>query len=156
MKILTEACGLSQKITGLKPGTYRFTVSAQGGDAAGAVNAIYAVSSGVRQDASFELVGWTTWQNPVIEEIVVGEDGTVTIGAALSLPSGAWGTLDDFTLTLVKASDEDNDKPSDENHQVTTTHPRVTIVATAVVITVAITAAIMAAVIINRKRKIRM
>ena len=108
------AFDVSQTITGLKPGTYRFTVSAQGGDAAGAVNAIYAVSSGVRQDASFELVGWTTWQNPVIEEIVVGEDGTVTIGAALSLPSGAWGTLDDFTLTLVKASDEDNDKPSDE------------------------------------------
>ena len=42
------------------------------------------------------------------------------------------------------------------NHQVTTTHPRVTTVVTAVVITVAITAAIMAAVIINRKRKIRM
>lgn len=110
------AFDVSQTITGLKPGTYKFTISAQGGDASGAVNAIYAVSQGVRKEASFELAGWNTWQNPVIEEIVVGEDGTVTIGAALSLPSGAWGTLDDFTLTLVKASDEDNNKLSGDDN----------------------------------------
>lgn len=107
------AFDVSQTITGLRPGTYKFTISAQGGDATGAVNSIYAVSAGEKKEASFDLVGWTTWQNPVIDEIVVGEDGTVTIGANLSLPAGAWGTLDDFVLTLVKASDADT--PSDDN-----------------------------------------
>ena len=100
---------VTQTITGLEPGTYRFTLSAQGGDANGAVNKIFATSGDVTRTADFDLIGWTVWQNPQIDEIVVGEDGTVTIGAELALPANAWGTLDDFYLTLVSPADDGNE-----------------------------------------------
>lgn len=101
---------VEQTITGLEEGVYAFYAYAQGGDASGAVNEIYAVSGDERYQASFDLTGWTDWQKPEISEIIV-TDGTVTIGATLSLPGGAWGTLDDFVLYRVGDIPEEPEDP---------------------------------------------
>lgn len=45
--------------------------------------------------------GWCDWQNPEINGITVGEDGTLTIGASISCAARGWGTLDDFYLYQV-------------------------------------------------------
>ena len=42
--------------------------------------------------------GWVNWQNPVVEGITVGEDGTLTVGASVTCAAKGWGTLDDFYL----------------------------------------------------------
>ena len=103
---------VKQVITGLTPGKYIARLYAQGGDATGSVNKLYASTGNNTYEAEFSFAGWTNWQIPEISEIVVGEDGTLEIGAILSLPAGAWGTLDDFQL--IKIADADSvDEPSD-------------------------------------------
>ena len=64
----------SQTITGLEPGTYEFGLYLQGGDAG------------------------SNAQNPVIPDITVGEDGTLTVGVSIQCAAKGWGTLDDFYL----------------------------------------------------------
>ncbi len=54
--------------------------------------------------AAFELGGWLNWSSPETETIEIGADGTATVRIEASLSAGAWGTVDDVTLTRVAAA----------------------------------------------------
>ncbi|MDE6749401.1 MAG: glycosyl hydrolase 53 family protein [Lachnospiraceae bacterium] len=93
---------VEQKITGLEPGTYEFGLYLQGGDAGdNAEMYIYADNGRDNLAAVTGVSGWCNWQNPVISDITVGEDGTLIVGASISCAAKGWGTLDDFYLYKV-------------------------------------------------------
>ncbi len=92
-----------QTITGLTPGVYEFGLYIQGGDAGDSAEMyIYADNGTERLTQETGVSGWCNWQNPVIPDITVGEDGTLTVGASISCAAKGWGTLDDFYLYQVK------------------------------------------------------
>jgi len=94
---------VEQTITGLMPGTYEFGLYLQGGDAGdNAEMYIYADNGKERLTEDTGVTGWCNWQEPVISDITVGEDGTLTVGASISCAAKGWGTLDDFYLYQVK------------------------------------------------------
>lgn len=94
---------VEQTITGLVPGTYEFGLYLQGGDAGdNAEMYIYADNGKERLTEDTGVTGWCNWQEPVISDITVGEDGTLTVGASISCAAKGWGTLDDFYLYQVK------------------------------------------------------
>lgn len=91
-----------QTVVNLKPGTYRFSIQAQGGDAGDdAVMYIYAVADGVTYTQAFAVAGWVNWQQPVIEAIPCAS-GTITVGVYVRCKGGGWGTVDDFLLNPVE------------------------------------------------------
>lgn len=90
---------VEQTVTGLEPGTYEFGLYIQGGDAGDSADMyIFADNGTDRLTEATGVTNWCNWQNPVISEITVGEDGTLTVGASVSAKAKAWGTLDDFYL----------------------------------------------------------
>lgn len=90
---------VEQTVTGLEPGTYEFGLYIQGGDAGDSADMyIFADNGTDRLTEATGVTNWCNWQNPVIDEITVGEDGTLTVGASVSANAKAWGTLDDFYL----------------------------------------------------------
>ena len=92
---------VEQTVSGLRPGRYRFSIQAQGGDiGAEAEMKIYAISDGQLQEQSFLVDGWRNWQNPEIGEILC-ENGEITVGVYVKTAGGGWGTLDDFLLNPV-------------------------------------------------------
>ncbi|PLS05587.1 glycosyl hydrolase 53 family protein [Neobacillus cucumis] len=92
---------VEQTITGLKPGYYNLSMFLQGGDARNPEMYLYAQSGGQEYKAATSVNGWVNWSNPQINNILVTEDGTVTIGASIKADGGAWGSLDDFILSQV-------------------------------------------------------
>jgi len=94
---------VEQTITGLAPGTYEFGLYLQGGDAGDSAEMyIYADNGNERLTAETGVTGWCNWQEPVLSDITVGEDGTLTVGASISCAAKGWGTLDDFYLYQIK------------------------------------------------------
>lgn len=94
---------VQQTITGLEAGTYEFGLYLQGGDAGDDADMYIYADNGKEQLAQkTEVTGWANWQNPVISDITVGEDGTLTIGAAINCAAKGWGTLDDFYLYKIR------------------------------------------------------
>ena len=88
-----------QTVTGLEPGTYEFGLFIQGGDAGNdAKMYIYADNGSEELTAETGVTGWCQWQNPVIDKITVGADGTLKVGVSVTAQAKAWGTLDDFYL----------------------------------------------------------
>lgn len=88
-----------QTVTGLEPGTYEFGLYLQGGDAGdNAQMYIYADNGTEQLTKETKVDGWCNWQNPIITDITVGEDGTLTVGVSISCAAKGWGTLDDFYL----------------------------------------------------------
>ena len=93
---------VEQEIIGLRPGSYAFSLRAQGGGMDGTEQlTLYAIADGVRYEQPFAVDGWVNWKNPVIKNIPC-TTGTVTIGVSVTAPAGAWGTLDDFLLNPVE------------------------------------------------------
>lgn len=88
---------VEQTLSGLKKGTYNFSVFLQGGDANNQKISIYVISGGRTYEARTEVDGWNSWKNPKIEDIPV-EDGEVIIGASVQCDAKGWGTLDDFSF----------------------------------------------------------
>ncbi len=86
---------VEQEITGLREGSYCFSIQAQGGDVGDAEMYIYVVADGVTYTESFLVTSWREFQNPKIEGISVAS-GNVTIGVYIKTAAGGWGTLDDF------------------------------------------------------------
>ena len=92
-----------QTVTGLKPGSYRCSVQAQGGDVGEDYEMyLYAVADGVTYTQPFTLSGWVQWTQPVIEGVRC-ESGSVTVGVYVRCAGGGWGTFDDF-LSILKPS----------------------------------------------------
>ena len=90
---------ISQTLSGLEPGTYEFGMYIQGGDAGDNPDLYIYADNGTKQlTQPTSLNGWVNWDNPVISNIEVGEDGTLTVGASISCAAKGWGTLDDFYL----------------------------------------------------------
>lgn len=109
---------LSQEIDSLEPGIYQLSMYNQGGDHTDGALLLFADSdSWYEQETSVN--GWANWQYTTIENIVVTGD-SLTIGAHITANSGAWGSLDDFSL--IRTGDlpddptpdnpEDNDTPN--------------------------------------------
>lgn len=91
-----------QQLIGLEPGTYEFGFYLQGGDVGDAAQ-MYAYADNGSETLQTEtgVEGWTVWQNPVVTDITVGEDGILTVGASIKSGAKGWGTLDDFYLYKV-------------------------------------------------------
>lgn len=101
-----------QEITGLTPGTYTLSCRVMG-DKGVSTGYLYANSSeGTFTSSAWQTKDWTSdasgWITATLENIVVGADGQLTVGATVSSDNttGApWGDFDEFTLVLVEAAD---------------------------------------------------
>lgn len=84
----------------LDAGTYQAGTYLQGGDAGDdAAFEFYVIVGEEKKTAETGVSGWQSWANPVIDEIVVTEDGTeVTVGVSVTSGPGGWGSWDDFYL----------------------------------------------------------
>jgi len=99
---------LAQTVTGLAPGSYRASAFLQGdGENASSDVRITLSAGSASASAPFELNGWQNWSSPTTEAVVVAAGDSVTVKIAASLPAGAWGTIDDVTLTRVAGSGAD-------------------------------------------------
>lgn len=91
---------VEQTVTGVPAGTY--TLSAAGhGDGAQAGDSVQlrATTSAGEREAPFTLAGWLAWSRPTVEQVVVGDDGVVTVAITAALSANAWGWFDDVVLT---------------------------------------------------------
>ncbi len=86
-----------QEVTDLAPGKYNFSLYIQGGDAQSQDIYIYAHADGKNYQEPTQINGWRNFNNPTIQDIVVGS-GTITVGVYVKSSPGSWGTLDDFLL----------------------------------------------------------
>jgi arabinogalactan endo-1,4-beta-galactosidase len=93
---------VTQQVTGLEPGVYRLSATTQGGDSPPTdVRRLEATTSAGTVGAGLELAGWRAWRTAVVDDVVVGADGTASVTASFSLSGGAWGTFDDVVLERV-------------------------------------------------------
>lgn len=93
---------VEQQVSGLRDGSYTFSLQAQGGDVGdNAVMYIYASADGEYFEQSFSLSGWRVWQQPKIENIPC-HSGSMTVGVYIKAAGGGWGTLDDFLLNPIQ------------------------------------------------------
>ena len=91
---------VTQRITGVAPGTYTLSAVTQGdGEASTDTATLSATTSAGTVTAPLRLDGWQTWRTATTPLLTVGEDGVVTVSASLSLSAQAWGTLDEIRLT---------------------------------------------------------
>ena len=94
---------VSQTVRDLAPGTYKVRVSAHGEDTdpAGAQLRLTARGSEGDWTAPLQLDGWQTWFEGVIEGVLVGADGTLTVGVDGTMGAEDWGFIDGFVLEPV-------------------------------------------------------
>lgn len=104
---------VQQTVYGLNPGYYNLSMFIQGGDAANPEMKLFAVTDGREVKVDTGVNGWAQWNNPEIENILV-TNGTLTAGANIQADGGAWGTIDDFYLSYVKAAEEQEPGPGTE------------------------------------------
>ncbi len=87
---------LSQTLE-LEPGSYSFSLFAQGDTKSVTGQFIYVSAAGETQTQSFALSGWAAWQNPKVD-FTLSETAQVTVGLYLPFGAGGWGTVDDLDL----------------------------------------------------------
>ena len=91
---------VTQRITGVAPGTYTLSATVQGdGEGSSDTAVLRAASTAGTVSAPLELAGWQEWRTATTPLVTVGSDGVLTVSAAFSLSAGAWGTLDEIRLT---------------------------------------------------------
>lgn len=92
---------LRQTISGLKPGTYTFSLWVQG-DGKGSSDTldVYAVTSNGTLNTDVQLNGWQKWSKFEVRDVEVGSDGLITVGinSKLSAGSSMWAWVDDAVL----------------------------------------------------------
>ena len=99
-----------QDIAGLEPGLYTLSCRVMG-DRRLSTGYLYANSSaGEIKSEEWQTRDWTSdesgWISVTLENIEVGVDGNLTVGASVkSDSSNAWGDFDEFTLVKVEADD---------------------------------------------------
>jgi len=108
---LSDSTGIaiSQTVEGLVPGTYRLT--AMVGTSEGRTVTMFANDNKVAVDA--HTFGKFYLTEAVIENIVIGEEGTLNLG----IEAGDWYKADDFRLTLIEENVADgiSDIPAKDN-----------------------------------------
>jgi arabinogalactan endo-1,4-beta-galactosidase len=93
---------VSQGVEGVAPGVYRLSATTQGADSpATDVRRLTATTSAGTYGADLRLDGWRAWRTAVVDDIVVGRDGVVTVAASFALSGGGWGTFDDVVLEFI-------------------------------------------------------
>lgn len=99
----------------LKPGSYTFTFTGQGGDMGqNAESYAYVRIGEITHKESFSLTGWQVWVDPVIT-FQVKEEAEVAVGVSVTAAPGAWGTFDCWYL----ACNEMAEAPVQEEQQET-------------------------------------
>ena len=93
---------VQQRVDGVPPGTYTLSAHAHGAGE-GTERVLFAATAAGERTAPVELGGFQTVRRATIPDVAVGEDGVVTVGVRLQLTGGAWGALDEFTLTEADA-----------------------------------------------------
>ena len=93
---------VAQTVSGLAPGTYRFSLYIHGGSVSESDMYIYVLLDGEPfATAPMGVTAWREWQNPVIGGIPVGENTVVTVGASVTAQgAGPWGKLDEWLLAM--------------------------------------------------------
>lgn len=96
---------ITQEIEGLEPGKYKMKATFQGGDSANQDIYIYCVTIGKTYKQNTEVTEYRSFSSPEIDEIVVGDDGKVTVGIHVKADAqgvkGPWGTVDEVLLNKV-------------------------------------------------------
>ncbi|MCD8022170.1 MAG: hypothetical protein LUF30_04095 [Lachnospiraceae bacterium] len=83
----------------LEPGVYALTAYLQGGDTKDGDTLTMFVQTGdetLTEEAA--VTSWRQWVTPTIENIVITETTTITVGCTVEASAGAWGAWDDFCL----------------------------------------------------------
>ena len=97
---------LEQDVTGLKAGTYKFSMSIMGGDSGETEIYIYVLVDGVEVGrAPLGITYYNEWDTAWITGIEVAEGQTVTVGIYVKCEgagAGAWGKIDDALLNSEK------------------------------------------------------
>ncbi|UJF34925.1 glycosyl hydrolase 53 family protein [Paenibacillus hexagrammi] len=88
---------VSQKITGLKNGTYTLKAWSQGGGGENSLKLFANGYGGKEKTADIVNTGWVQWKHPEITNIEV-TNGEITIGVQADGKNGNWGNIDDFEL----------------------------------------------------------
>ena len=97
---------LTQEVSGLEAGTYKFAISIMGGDAGDTDIYAFALVDGVEVGrAPMKITGYGNWDTGWVRGIPVAEGQTVTVGIAVKCAGsggGAWGKIDDAMLNSEK------------------------------------------------------
>ena len=94
------AFAVTQRISGVAPGTYTLSATVQGdGESPADTATLRATSAAGTVSAPLELAGWQAWRTATTPLVAVGADGVLTVSASFSLSAGAWGTIDEIRLT---------------------------------------------------------
>lgn len=89
---------LNQDLSGVPAGVYTASATAHGDGSGERTDLVVETSAGT-VSVPMVLAGWGNPRTAVIEDVVVGEDGLVSIGVDFALAAESWGTLDEFLLT---------------------------------------------------------
>lgn len=126
---------VQQQVTGLQAGTYTLRAVAHGEFTGGSDTGTLFAIPGDPGDAhatqvteykqSINLAGWQVWQTPTIENIKVGGDGILDIGATFTATAQSWGAIDEFTL-IQTSVDEGSEVPEEPEAQPRTPQTHVT------------------------------
>ncbi len=94
-----------QKLTGIPAGSYRFSLSIQGGfssdDDTQDIQLICTVN-GKEYTAPASVSEWNVWTEPAVTGIEIPEGAEVTVGIHVKAGRQSWGTVDDFLLNPEK------------------------------------------------------
>ncbi len=96
------SCEAKQEIGNIPAGTYVLKAVTQGGDMGNDGSVImYADVNGTRYESKkITPDGWQNWKEMQIDDIMIKEGDTVTVGCLVTSAGGGWGTVDDFELRL--------------------------------------------------------
>lgn len=95
----------SQEIAGMPAGTYRFSLSIQGGfssDDDSQDITIFCKVGDKEYSAPASITKWAEWSQPEITGISVAEGDKVTVGVHVSAGAQSWGTVDDVLFNPQK------------------------------------------------------
>lgn len=90
----------TQEVEVTEPGTYEFTCYMQGGDAASSTFTAFIQAGDDSEETSLTAAGWSNFQEGKVT-LTVTDPCTITVGVKGDCNAGAWGTFDDFTLSLL-------------------------------------------------------
>jgi chitodextrinase len=92
---------VTQTIEGVPAGSYTLSATSQGDDdGPGDTLLLNAETSTGTVSAPITHDGWRNYTTATVPDVVVGQDGVVTVTATYVLSAGAWGNLDDVRLVL--------------------------------------------------------
>lgn len=100
---------LEQKLDGISPGDYKYSISISGGDGGNTLIYAYVKIGGeiVKQSDQLSLAGYQNWQTAIIEGIEYDGSDDITVGLYVRCSgegNGAWGKIDDALFNSAKSN----------------------------------------------------